>query len=47
MVESVVSLAIVFQFSCIVAVNPLSMSEKEVNIGRMLVSVCGVGWDNR
>ena len=47
MVESVVSLAIVFQWLCIVAVNPLPMSEKEVTIGRMLVSVCGVGWDNR
>ena len=25
----------------------LPMSEKGVIMGRMLVSVCGVGWDNR
>ena len=39
--ENVVSLAIVCQFLCIVAVNSLPMSEK-VKMGRMLTSGCGV-----
>ena len=47
MVESVVSLAIVCQFLCMVAVNSLPVSEKGVTMGRMLVSDCGVHWDNR
>ena len=38
--ESVVSLAIVCQFLCIVALNSLPMSEKGVTMGRMLLSVC-------
>ena len=40
--ESVVSLAIVCQFLCIVALNSLPMSEKGVTIGRILLSVCGL-----
>ena len=40
--ESVVSLAIVSQFLCVVAVNSLPMSEKGVAIEIMFVSVCGV-----
>ena len=47
MVESVVSLATMCQFLCMMAVSCLPMSEKEVIMGRMLVSVCGVRWDNR
>ena len=47
MVESVVSLAIVFQCLCIVAVNRLLISEKGAAIGGMLVSVCGVCWNSR
>ena len=35
------------QFLCIVAASCLLMSEKGVIMGRMLVSVCGVRWDNR
>ena len=30
-----------------IVVSCLPMSEKGVRIGRMLISVCGVGWDNR
>ena len=47
MVENVVSLATMCQFMCMMAVNCLPMSEKGVIIGKMLVSVCGVRWDNR
>ena len=47
MVESVVPLAIWYQFLCMVAVSSLPMSEKGVTMGRMLISVCGVRWDNR
>ena len=47
MVESVVSLATMCQFLCMMAVSCLPMSEKGVIMGRMLVSVCGVRWDNR
>ena len=46
-VESVVSLAIMCQLLCIVAVNSLPMSEKGVLMGRMFVTVCGVRWDNK
>ena len=42
MVESVVSLAILCQFLCIIAVSNLLMSEKKVTMGKMLVSACGV-----
>ena len=45
--ESVVSLPVVCQFLCIVAVNSLPVSTKGVTMGKMLVSVCGVGWDNK
>ena len=47
MVESVVSLATMCQFLCMTAVSCLSMSKKGVIMGRTLVSVCGVRWDNR
>ena len=47
MVESVVSLAAMCQFLCMMAVSCLPMSEKGVIMGRMLVSVCGVRWDSR
>ena len=47
MLKSVVSLAKLCQFLCMIAVSCLPMSEKGVTIGRMLVSVCGVSWDNR
>ena len=47
MVESVVSLAILCQFLCMIAVSYLSISEKGVTMGRMLVSVFGVRWNNR
>ena len=46
-VENAVSLAIVCQFLCIVAVNSLSMSAKGIIMGRMFVTVCGVHWDNK
>ena len=42
MVESVVSLAILCQFLCIIAVSNLLMSKKEITMGKMLVSACGV-----
>ena len=45
--ESVVSLATMCQFLCMMAVSCLPMSEKGVIMGRMLVSVCRVRWDNR
>ena len=41
------SLPIVCQFLCIVAVNSLPVFTKGVTMGKMLVSVCGVGWDNK
>ena len=41
------SLAIVCQFLCIVAVNSLPMSEKAVIMWRIFVTVCGVRWDNK
>ena len=47
MVESVVSLATMSQFLCMMAVSCLPMSEKGIIMGRMLISVCGVCWDNR
>ena len=47
MVENVVSLGTMCQFLCMMAANCLPMSEKEVIMGRMLVSVCGVRSDNR
>ena len=47
MAQSVVLLATMCQFLCMMAVDCLSMSEKGVIMGRLLVSVCGVGWDNR
>ena len=45
MVKNVVSLAIVCQFLCIVAMNSFPISEKGVAMGRMLASNCGVRWD--
>ena len=47
MVENVVLLAIMCQFLCMMAVSCLPMSKKGVIMGRMLVFVCGVCWDNR
>ena len=44
---SVVSLATLCQFLCMIAVSCLPMSEKGALMERMLVSVCGVGWHNR
>ena len=44
---SVVSLATLCQFLCMIAVSCLPMSEKGALTERMLVSVCGVGWHNR
>ena len=41
-VESVVSLALMCRFLCIVDVNNLPMSEKGVKMGRMLDSDCSV-----
>ena len=41
-VESVVSLAIVCQFLCMVVMNDLPMSEKGVIMRRLFVFVCGV-----
>ena len=41
------SWAIECQFLCIFAVSSFPMSEKGVTKGKMLVSVCGVHWDNR
>ena len=45
--KSVVSLATMCQFLCMMAVNCLPMSEKGVIMERMLVSVCGIRWDNK
>ena len=42
-----VSLGALCQFLCIIAVSSLQVSEVGVTMGRMLVSVCGAGWDNR
>ena len=47
MVESVMSLTTLCQFLCIIALSSLPMSEKGVTMGRMLVSFCGVRWDDR
>ena len=47
MVEGVVSSRTMCQFLCMMAVSCLPMSEKGVIMERMLVSVCGVRWDNR
>ena len=47
MVEGVVSSATMCQFLCMMAVSCLPMSEKGVIMGRILVSICGVRWDNR
>ena len=41
------SLGALCQFLCIIAVSSLQVSEEGVTMGRMLVSVCGTGWDNR
>ena len=41
------SLATLCQCLCIIAVSSLVMSEKGVTMWRILVSVCGVRWDNR
>ena len=41
------SLAIVCQFLCIIAVNSLPISEKGVIMWRIFVIVCGVRWDNK
>ena len=40
--HSVVSLATLCQFLCMMAVSCLPIPEKGVAMGRMLVSVCGV-----
>ena len=45
MVESVVSLATMCQFLCMMAVICLSMSENGVIMGKMLVQVCVVHWE--
>ena len=45
--ESVASLATMFPFLCMMAVKCLPMSENGVIMRRMLVSFCGVRWDNR
>ena len=45
MVESVGSLTILCQFLFIIVVSILPISEK-VTMGIMLISVCGVRWDN-
>ena len=45
--ESVVSLTTLCQFLCMITVSYLPISEKGVTMGRMLVSVCGVRWNNR
>ena len=42
MVETVVSLATMCQFLCMMAVSCLPISEKGVLMGRMFVSVWGV-----
>ena len=47
MLESVVSLAKLCQFLCMIAVSCLPMSEKGVTMRKMLVSVGRVHWDNR
>ena len=47
MAESVVLMATLCQFLCIIAVSSLLMSEKGVSMGGMLVSACGARWDNR
>ena len=47
MVESVVLLATICQFLCVMAVSCLAMPEKGVIMERMLVFVCGVRWDKR
>ena len=46
MVVSVVSLAILCQFLCIISVSSLPMSKKGITMGRTFDSVCGVRWDN-
>ena len=47
MMVSVVSLAILCQFLCIISVSSLPMSRKGITMRRTFVSVCGVRWDNR
>ena len=47
MVESVVLLATICQFLCVMAVSCLAMPETGVIMERMLVFVCGVRWDKR
>ena len=47
MVESVVSLATLCQFLCMITVSCLPMSEKGLTMEGILVFVCGVRWDNR
>ena len=47
MVESVMSLTTLCQFLCIIELSSLPMSEKGVTMRRMLLSVCGVRWDDR
>ena len=41
------SLAPLYQCLCIIAVSSLVMSEKGVTMWRMVVSACGVRWENR
>ena len=45
--QTVVSLATLCQFLCMIVMSYLPMSEKGVTMGRMLVSVFDVCWDNR
>ena len=47
MLENVVSLAKLWQFLCMIAASCLPMSEKGVTLGKVLVSVGRVHWDNR
>ena len=47
MAERVESLATMYQFLRMMAASCLPMSEKGVIMGRMLVSVYGVRWNNR
>ena len=47
MLESVLSLAKLCQFLCMIDVSCLPMSEKGVTVRKMLFSVGRVHWDNR
>ena len=47
MVESLVLLAILCQFLCIITVSSLAVSGKGVIMGTLLVSFCGLCRDDR